>query len=152
MVTTWSRQNWLFRKLAKGSYIFCVHSGSRCKVWNCTLARLAVAVRFGIISGVICYCLAGTGCKRSEVSNQSDQGASLTFVQPDPIDLSEIRSAFGNADASMKVYVDECISSIRARDFGFAAEQLEKLLKNPRLTPQQREAVQTTLARIKAKK
>jgi len=109
-------------------------------------------VRFGIVSGSICCYLAGTGCKKSEVSNQSNQAASPTFVQVDPIDLSEMRLAFANADASMKVFVDECIGSIRARDFGFAAEQLEKLLRNPRLTPQQREAVQTTLARIKANK
>lgn len=93
-----------------------------------------------------------TSCKKSESGPGAGGATQAVQAQPDPIDLTRLRAAFASADPNMKVYVDECIGSIRARDFGFAAEQLQKLLRNPKLNQEQREAVQDVINRLRTAK
>ena len=68
---------------------------------------------------------------------------------PDPIDLTQLQNAFASASAALKVSVDETIGSVRARDFADALERFQRLSGNPNLTPEQKQAVDDVIARLK---
>ncbi|MFN3408269.1 MAG: hypothetical protein ACK45B_04705 [Limisphaerales bacterium] len=98
-----------------------------------------------------------TGCGAKEdhpsAAPGSEAATSATpppVAPPDPVDLSRFIAAFAQADPAIKLYADETVAVIRARAFRDAAEQLQKLGRNPKLNAEQRQATQELLGRLGA--
>ncbi len=70
-------------------------------------------------------------------------------VSSDPIDTTELRKAFASASPGLRVYLDEALSLVRARNVGEAEGQFRKLLANPSLTAAQRTALADFVERMK---
>jgi hypothetical protein len=96
---------------------------------------------------------AGCGAKEDSpsVAPGSEAAASATpppVAPPDPVDMSRFIAAFAQAEPAIKLYADETVAVIRARAFRDAAEQLQKLGRNPKLNAEQRQATQELLGRL----
>ena len=50
----------------------------------------------------------------------------------------------------MEVYVGEAIAAVQTRAYADAIEQFQKLARNPKLTVQQRQAVQDVISRLQS--
>ncbi|GIX50114.1 MAG: hypothetical protein KatS3mg132_308 [Limisphaera sp.] len=64
------------------------------------------------------------------------------------MDEERLRKAFADAPAAFHVFLEEALGVARTGNRAEAIEQFQKLLRHPQLTPEQRAAVQETLARL----
>jgi len=66
----------------------------------------------------------------------------------DPVDLTALNKTFQNADAGLKLYVEESVALIRTRAWTDASEQMKKLANNPNLTTEQKAAVTDLIGKL----
>ena len=67
------------------------------------------------------------------------------------IDTSRIEKSFESADSALKSAVEPCITALKDGNWSAAGTQLEKVLANAKITPEQKQAVTSVLEQIKAK-
>jgi hypothetical protein len=63
--------------------------------------------------------------------------------------LTRLKNAFASADPRQKLIVEELIASVRARDFGGALEGFGRFSSNVQLTPEQNQAVDDVITRLR---
>jgi len=97
-----------------------------------------------------------TGCGRGEQDEPAPPPAdpvteaAIAGVPADPVDLTQFLKAFETAEPSLKLYSEETVMVIRGRAFADAIEQLQKLSRNPSLTPAQRAAIADVSQKLQA--
>ena len=89
--------------------------------------------------------LAWTGCKKSD---DASGGASAPQASTDPIDMTRFKQAFASSDPSLRLFMEETVSLVRARVPGEARDHLNKMLKYPKLTAEQGQAIQEMLSKL----
>ena len=116
-----------------------------------TLNGLVGWVRVGSFLAV-CLLLAACGKKEAAPDPVATQiSAEVAATQPpDPVDLTAFNQAFANAQLGLKLFAEETVAVIRARNFGEALDQIQKVSKNPALTPEQRQAMQDLAGKLQA--
>ncbi len=106
---------------------------------------------------LLLVCLATSGCGKKEAANTAtpppaagDSAAAnpATALPPDPVDMTRFTKAFASAEPGLKLFAEETVAVVRARAFADAAEQLQKLSRNPKLNAEQRAAIQDLSSRL----
>lgn len=105
------------------------------------------------LGAVAALSLAGCGKQGAETPvSPAVAGAAAAVVAPatppDPVDLSGFIKTFSGAAPAMKLFGEETVSTIRARQFADASEQLQKMLRNPKLTAEQKQAIQDVATKL----
>ena len=90
--------------------------------------------------------VAVSGCSKS--GSTTAQPVITTPSEPDPIDMSALTKAFESADSSAKLFCQEIMASVRGKDFFGALSQFKMLEKNPKLTAEQKQAIQDVIAKL----
>jgi hypothetical protein len=115
----------------------------------------AAGFGFRVLIPCLAVVLVFAGCGKSESEalpegqGQAGGAEAAVATPPNPFDMSEFQNAFANADGSMRVFVQEIASTVEGRDFVYGLEQLQKLSQNASLTPEQRQATQNAIAKVR---
>ena len=104
-------------------------------------------VRAGLFS-IVAVCLAVAGCSRS--GSDSSKTVSTAPAKPDPVDMSALTQSFEKADASTKLFCQEIMAAVRGKDFVGALSQFKMLEKSPKISTEQKQAVQDVIGKLEA--
>ena len=64
------------------------------------------------------------------------------------VDTSPIEKSFASAEPSIKTASEKAVSAVKAADYSGALAELQKLGSQPKLTPEQQQAVKDVLGQI----
>jgi len=86
-------------------------------------------------------------CNRSD-SGSGSAGTNNWHLASDPVDMTVLFQKFASADPALRLYVQDTAALVRAHAYPDAIEQLQKLMKNPKLTADQRRAIEEMITKI----
>jgi hypothetical protein len=66
----------------------------------------------------------------------------------DGVDTTKLENSFSSSDPQQKSSVDKVVSSVRAKDYSGAMNELKQLTSNAKLTPEQKQAIEDTLKQL----
>jgi hypothetical protein len=89
-----------------------------------------------LLTSVLAAMLVLVGCSKS--------GTDTVKVDPSPIEKS-----FASAETAMKAAADKAVEAIKKADYTAATAELQKLLGDAKLTPEQKKAVTDVMEQVK---
>jgi hypothetical protein len=96
-----------------------------------------------IFAAAFLLALAGCGKSNSAVT------VSESKLGPDGVDVSAVQKSFQGANQSLRFALDDTFRIIQAGAYGDAIPALQKLSENPRITPDQKEALSGLIENLK---
>src|SRR5204862_5979708 len=100
-----------------------------------------------VLLWLVTVILYGPACNRSDGGSGS-VNTNNWHLASDPVDMTGLFQTFASADPTLRLYVEETAALVRAHANSDAIEELQKLMKNPKLTTDQRRVVEEMIAKI----
>lgn len=112
---------------------------------NSAATRFPQLAVLGLTAALLMSVALTSGCGKSN----SGANASAASTQPKVVDGSAVRKAFDSAEPDIKYAVENSVSIAESGGFGDVLSQLQKIAANPRLTPEQKRALDEFIQQIK---
>ncbi len=78
----------------------------------------------------------------------SISGCTKSTTREVEVDTVQLEKSFDTGDAQQKSSVNKIVTSLRAKDYAGAKEELKQLASNAKLTPEQRESIEGTMKKL----
>ena len=96
-----------------------------------------------IFAAAVLLALSGCGKSGSPIT------VSESKLGPDGVDISAVKKSFQGADQGLRFALDDTFRIIQAGAYGDAIPALQKLSENPKITPEQKEALSSLIQKLK---